>query len=74
MVATYICGNAGCLTQGMALVAAILTLLLIGWIYVSWQNWTDRYLEAIEQDVHRTRWLRAMEEGESGRSDENALH
>jgi hypothetical protein len=74
MVTTYMCGNAGCLTQGVALVAAILTLLLIGWIYVTWHNWADRYLDAIEQDIRRTRWLRAMEEGESARSDENALH
>jgi hypothetical protein len=48
--------------------------LLIGWIYVTWHNWADRYLDAIEQDIRRTRWLRAMEEGESARSDENALH
>ena len=74
MITTYICGNAGCLTQGVALVAAILALLLIGWIYVTWQDWAVRYLEEFERDIRRTRWLSAMEEGESARSDEKALH
>jgi hypothetical protein len=73
MVTTYMCGNAGCLTQGVALVAAILTLLLIGWIYVTWQDWAVKYLEEVERDIRRTRWLREMEESELDRSDENVL-
>jgi uncharacterized membrane protein YdjX (TVP38/TMEM64 family) len=66
------CGQAGCAAIGMAFVAAILILLLIGWIYIMWQNWAVRNLEEIEQDIRRTRWLREMEESESESSDEKA--
>jgi hypothetical protein len=59
---TYLCGEAGCLALGVAFVAAILILVLIGWIYVTWQDWAVRYLEDIEQDIRRERHLKATDQ------------
>lgn len=70
MDTAYLCGTAGCLAEGVALVAAILILVLIGWIYVTWQNWAVRHLEEMEQDIQRTRWLREIEKGEPERDHE----
>jgi NADH:ubiquinone oxidoreductase subunit 6 (subunit J) len=61
---TYLCGEAGCLALGVAFVAAILILVLIGWIYVMWQEWVVRYLEEIEQDIRRERHLKATDQDE----------
>jgi hypothetical protein len=68
----FVCGQAGCAAIGMGLVAAILVLLLIGWIHVTWQDWARKHLEEIEKDIRRTRWLREMEESEPEMSNENA--
>jgi hypothetical protein len=64
MNSTYLCGEAGCLALGVAFVAAILILVLIGWIYVTWQDWAVRYLEDIEQDIRRERHLKATDQDE----------
>jgi hypothetical protein len=64
MNTTYLCGEAGCLALGVAFVAAILILVLIGWIYVTWQDWAVRYLEDIEQDIRRERHLKAIDQDE----------
>jgi hypothetical protein len=61
---TYLCGEAGCLTQGVAFVAEILMLVLIGWIYVTWQDWAVRYLEEMEDDIRRERHLKAIDQDE----------
>jgi len=61
---TYLCGEAGCLALGVAFVAAILILVLIGWIYVTWQEWAVRYLEEIEEDIRRERHLKATDQDE----------
>jgi hypothetical protein len=73
MTTAYLCGEVGCSTLGVALVAAILTLVVIGWIYVTWQDWAVRYLEKMEQDIRQTRWRRDMEESEPDRSKEDVL-
>jgi hypothetical protein len=61
---TYLCGEAGCLALGVAFVAAILILVLIGWIYVMWQDWAVRYLEEMEEDIRRERHLKATDQDE----------
>jgi hypothetical protein len=61
---TYLCGEAGCLALGVAFVAAILLLVLIGWIYVMWQDWAVRYLEEMEEDIRRERHLKATDQDE----------
>jgi len=73
MTTANLCGEAGCSALGVALVAAILILVVIGWLYEMWRQWANRYLEEIEQDIRRTRWLREMEESEPDRSEENVL-
>ena len=60
----FLCGETGCLTLGVAFVAAILTLILIGWIYVTWQEWAVRYLEEMEEDIRRERYLKATDQDE----------
>ena len=64
MNTTYLCGEAGCLALGVAFVTAILLLVLIGWIYVTWQEWAVRYLEEIEEDIRRERHLKATDQDE----------
>jgi hypothetical protein len=61
---TYLCGEAGCLALGVAFVAAILILVVIGWIYVTWQDWAVRYLEEMEEDIRRERHLKATDQDE----------
>jgi hypothetical protein len=61
---TYLCGEAGCLALGVAFVTAILILVLIGWIYMMWQEWAVRHLEDIEQDIRRERHLKATDQDE----------
>jgi hypothetical protein len=48
----------------VAFVAAILILVLIGWIYVTWQDWAVRYLEEMEEDIRRERHLKATDQDE----------
>ena len=59
---------------GVAFVAAILILVLIGWIYVMWQDWAVKYLEKIEEDIRRERYLKALDQHEDkhSRDDEDA--
>jgi hypothetical protein len=64
MNSTYLCGEAGCLALGVAFVTAILILALIGWIYVTWQDWAVRYLEEMEEDIGRERYLKAPDQDE----------
>jgi hypothetical protein len=64
MNSTYLCGEAGCLALGVAFVTAILILVLIGWIYMMWQEWAVRHLEDIEQDIRRERHLKATDQDE----------
>jgi hypothetical protein len=64
MNSTYLCGEAGCLALGVAFVAAILILVLIGWIYVTWQDWAVRCLEEMEEDIRREHHLKATDQDE----------
>ena len=64
MNTTYLCGESGCLALGVAFVAAILILVLIGWIYVTWQDWAVRYLEEMEEDIRRERYLKSTDQDE----------
>ena len=59
-----ICGQAGCAAIGMGLVAAIMLLVAIGWFYELWRQWANRYLERIEQDIRRERYLHGIDENE----------
>jgi len=61
---TYLCGEAGCLALGVAFVTAILLLVLIGWIFVTWQDWAVRYLEEMEEGIRRERHLKAIDQDE----------
>jgi HAMP domain-containing protein len=71
---TYLCGEAGCLALGVAFVAAIMLLVAIGWFYELWRQRATRYLEGIEQDIRRERYLKALDqhEDEHSRYDEDA--
>jgi hypothetical protein len=64
MNTTYLCGEVGCLALGVAFVAAILILALIGWIYVTWQDWAVRYLEEMEKSIRQERHLKATDQDE----------
>ena len=64
MNTTYLCGEAGCLALGVAFVTAILLLVLIGWIFVTWQDWAVRYLEEMEEGIRRERHLKAIDQDE----------
>ena len=70
----FICGQAGCAAIGMGLVAAIMLLVAIGWSYELWRQWAHRYLERIEQDIRRERYLKAIDqnEGSHNSKDEEA--
>jgi hypothetical protein len=58
----FICGQAGCAAIGIGLVAAIMLLVAIGWFYELWRQWANRYLEGIEQDIRRERYLKALDQ------------
>ena len=64
MNTTYLCGEVGCLALGVGFVTAILILVLIGWFYELWRQWANRYLEGIEQDIRRERYLKAIDQDE----------
>jgi hypothetical protein len=70
----YLCGEAGCLALGVAFVAAIMVLVAIGWFFELWRQWANRYLEGIEQDIRRERYLKALDQHEDkhGTDDEDA--
>ena len=70
----FICGQAGCAAIGMAFVAAIMLLVAIGWFYELWRQRTNKYLERIEQDIRRERYLKALDQHEDEHStdDEDA--
>jgi hypothetical protein len=70
----YICGQAGCATIGVAFVVAILLPVAIGWLYEMWRQWAIRYLEKMEQDIRRERYLKAFDqdEGSHNGNDEEA--
>ena len=67
----FICGQAGCAAIGIGLVAAIMVLVAIGWSYELWRQWANRYLEGIEQDIRRERYLKAIGQQESTRSSKD---
>jgi len=58
----------------MGLVAAIMMLVAIGWFYKLWRQRANRYLEGIEQDIRRERYLKALDqhEDEHRRDDKGA--
>ena len=74
MNTTYLCGEGGCLALGVAFVAAIMLLVAIGWFYELWRQWANRYLEGIEQDIRRERYLKALNQyvDKHSRDDEDA--
>jgi hypothetical protein len=72
MNVAFLCGEAGCAALGIAFIAAILFLVVLGWLYELWRGWANRYLEEVEQDIRRSRWLREMEENEPESSNEKA--
>ena len=74
MTTDFICGQAGCAAIGMAFVAAIMLLVAIGWFYDLWRQWATRYLDGIEHDIRRERYLKALDQHEDkhSRDDEEA--
>ena len=70
----FICGQAGCAAIGIGLVASIMLLVAIGWFYELWRQGANRYLEGIEQDIRRERYLKALDQHEDkhSRDDEDA--
>jgi hypothetical protein len=58
----------------VAFVAAIMLLVAIGWFYELWRQRANRYLEGIEQDIRRERYLKALDQHEEkhSRDDEDA--
>ena len=57
--------------MGMAFIAAILILITIGWSYEVWRRWANRYLESIERDIRRTRFLKKTDDSEKAPSSED---
>ena len=74
MTTDFICGQTGCAAIGIGLVAAIMLLVAIGWFYELWRQRANRYLEGIEQDIRRERYLKALDQHEDEHSgdDEDA--
>ena len=67
----FMCGQAGCATIGAAFVFAILLLVGIGWLYEMWRQRANRYLEKIEQDIRRERYLTALDQTEDTHNSKN---
>jgi hypothetical protein len=55
----------------MAFIAAILILVTIGWSYEVWRRWANRYLESIERDIRRMRFLKKTDDSEKAPSSED---
>lgn len=70
----FICGQAGCAAIGIGLVATIMVLVAIGWFYELWRQRTNQYLQGIEQNIRRERYLKALDQHEDKHStdDEDA--
>ena len=49
-------------------------LVAIGWFYELWRQGANRYLEGIEQDIRRERYLKALDQHKDKhrRDDEDA--
>jgi hypothetical protein len=67
----FFCGEVGCAALGMAFIAAILVLVVIGWVYEMWRRRMNRYLEEMERDIQRTRHLEESDERDRVPSDED---
>jgi hypothetical protein len=67
----FLCGEVGCAALGMAFIAAILILVVIGWVYEMWRQRIDRYLEEMERDIERTRRLEETGKRDRTPSDED---
>jgi hypothetical protein len=67
----FLCGEVGCAALGMAFIAAILILVVIGWVYEIWRQRMNRFLEEMERDVQRTRRLEGTDERDRTPSDED---
>ena len=67
----YLCGEAGCAALGLAFVAAILILVVIGGLYEMWRQWAIKSLEELERDIRRTRYLKKTAEHERASSGED---
>jgi hypothetical protein len=55
----------------VAFVAAIMLLVAIGWFYELWRQRATRYLEGIEQDIRRERYLKALDQHEDEHSSDD---
>jgi hypothetical protein len=67
----FLCGEVGCAALGMAFIAAILILVVIGWVYEIWRQRMNRFLEEMERDIQRTRRLGGTDERDRTPSDED---
>jgi hypothetical protein len=67
----FLCGEVGCAALGMAFIAAILILVVIGWVYEMWRQRIDRYLEEMERDIERRRHLEETGKRDRTPSDED---
>jgi hypothetical protein len=67
----FLCGEVGCAALGMAFIAAILILVVIGWVYEIWRQRMNRFLEEMERDIQRTRRLEGTDECDRTPSDED---
>ena len=57
--------------MGMAFIAAILILVVLGWVYEVWRQRMNRYLEEMERDIQRKRLLEETDERDRTPSDED---
>jgi hypothetical protein len=67
----FLCGEVGCAALGMAFIATILILVVIGWVYEIWRRRINRYLEEMERDIQRARHLKETDERGRAPSDED---
>jgi hypothetical protein len=68
----FLCGEVGCAALGMAFIATILVLIVIGWVYEMWRQRINRCLEEMERDIQRTRHLKETGERAPGGEDGKA--
>lgn len=67
----FFCGQVGCAAVGMAFVAAILILVVIGGLYDMWRRWAIRSLEELERDIRRARHSKKTAEHKRASSGED---